>query len=154
MSSLRSALLSAFIVVNAAAAAATVDEELQWLCWLASRPDYSLRCQLEVDPLLDDDLLPTARDEATPGGAQPPAAVDSVQLRHALFAAGAAPNVARLVREQPARYAKLVWTIPLHGPPIEDEHVRELAQSVLCGASAHCRAHFGMQLTPLSIAVR
>lgn len=152
MTFLRAATLAVMLAAQVPSPRASVVDGLQWLCWLGTQPDNVLRCRLEDDPVLDLDF--GAPSQASSNVAAPTEPFDNVQMRQALFAPGATPNVARLVREQPAHYAGVIWTIPLYGPPIDDHRVRELAQSVLCGASQRCETHFGNALSARHAAAR
>lgn len=147
---MRSVLLAVLMCAGLSAARASANDELNWLCTLNTRPDFALHCRLESDPALDDELPQSAGAAAKlPSEAELIAPVDQAQIRRTLFAPGAAPNVARLVREQPTRYRAMAWMIPLYGPPVDEAQVRTLAQSVLCGPAAACQAHFGS--APLSL---
>ncbi len=155
----RCALAALFFVHagTALAQAPAVQDELVWICWVNSRPDYVIRCRLNDDALLAD-MRPFAvgssEDMAHPLSAATARPVDTAGIRQALFRPGSSPNVARLVRQDPVQYADLVWTIPLFGPPLDDDRVRELAQSVMCGSGSDCVAYFGAPALPARLVSR
>lgn len=152
--------LAALFLLHAGAALAqapAAQDELVWICWVNSRPDYVIRCRLNDDALLADAKLSAAgssEDEVRQLSAATALPVDNAGIRQALFRPGLSPNVARLVRQDPVQYADLVWTIPLFGPPLDDDRVRELAQSVLCGSGSDCVAYFGAPMLPVRSASR
>lgn len=123
-------LLIAVALTHPAHARPDAAADLTWLCWLDTRDDFHIRCRLDEDPLAS----AIAADAVTA------APVDQRAILAAIFRPGSAPNIARLVREEPARYAQLVWSIPLHSMPFDDSPLRELAQSVMCGADRRCTA--------------
>lgn len=140
--------VAAAAIPRAAIAQSLPAAELTWLCWLDSRDDFHIRCRLEEDPLAqalaaDAAVLPAAL--AVP--------VDQRAIRLELFRPGRSPNVARMVREQPAQFAPLVWSIPLHAIPYDDSPLQDLAQSVMCGSDRHCTAFIGAA-APAQIARR
>ena len=152
--------LAALLLLHAGAAMAqapAVQDELVWICWVNSRPDFVIRCRLNDDALLAD-MRPVAAGSSGDLAHQLPAAtpppVDNAGIRLALFRPGSSPNVARLVRQDPVQYADLVWTIPLFGLPLDDGRVRELAQSVMCGSGSDCVAYFGAPTLPVRLATR
>jgi hypothetical protein len=131
------------ILPGAALAQQGFPAELTWLCWLETRDGFFVRCRQDEDPLFqaiaeDDAIVPAAL-------MQP---VDNRAIRQEIFKPGHAPNVSRLVRGQPAQYAALTWSIPLHGMPFDDSPLRELAQSVMCGSDRNCSAFLGRPELP------
>lgn len=134
--------LTALLVPRAACAQDTA-AELVWLCWQETRSGYYVRCRLDEDALAQ-----AIGVEFAPAATMP--AMESRSLRQELFKPGRAPNVARLVREDPAQYAGLVWSIPLHAMPFDDSPLAELAQSVMCGSDRHCTTH--LNTAPLQAA--
>lgn len=120
---------------------------LTWLCWLETHDGYFVRCRLDDDPLAQalaegDAILPVTLTRP----------VDNRAIRQELFRPGRAPNVARLVREQPARFAALTWSIPVYSMPFDDSPLRELAQSVLCGSDLNCAVFLGLPEAPTPLA--
>ena len=101
-----------------------------WQCWLGNGPQYSVRCLHldDIDRLADD----------TAAGAAP----DPRSLRRDLLLNGAAPNLARLIREDPAHYGGRLWQIPLYNYPFDMERVSQLARSVMCGRDPYCSVRF------------
>lgn len=146
-------LLVLMLLTGVFARHASAADEMHWMCWLGGGTGQELRCRQEDDPLLDED--PGSASSGTDLPVHPAAEpFDNPAMRRALFATGTAPNVTRLVREQPHHYRGVTWTVPLYGPPIDDARVRQLAHSVLCGSSPRCRAHFGSVVMPLHAAAR
>jgi len=54
--------------------------------------------------------------------------------------ADALPPIVRQIRERPGEWRQRVLWIPLHNHPFDLDHVRELAQAVLCGPRSDCIA--------------
>jgi hypothetical protein len=67
---------------------------------------------------------------------------DRSRFRQELFEPGAGPWVTRLVRADPGNYGRQPWMIPLYAQPFDNNHVRRLALSVLCGRDTHCVVEF------------
>jgi len=112
--------------------------ELIWLCWLETRDGFYVRCRLEEDPLAQ-----AIAETDSPFTVAITLPMEQRAIRSAIFQPGRAPNVARLVREQPAQYAALTWSIPLHSLPFDDSPLRELTQSVMCGPDRGCMTFLG-----------
>jgi hypothetical protein len=104
-------------------------QAVEWICGIESARPESIRCQLQ---------------QAVPGQFTDTSGrrADARQIHADLFRPGAAHNMARLVREAPQRYADEIWWIPLYRAPTDMALVRELAQSVMCGADSACRIVF------------
>ncbi len=54
--------------------------------------------------------------------------------------ADALPPIVRQIRERPSAWRQRVLRIPLHNHPFDLDHVRELAQAILCGPRSDCVA--------------
>ena len=103
---------------------------IAWSCWLGSDSRYSIHCLNDGEPILP---AATPARNLTAG---------PEHFRQDLFAAGAAPNLARLVRTDPAAYDGRLWLIPMFAAPFDVEHVRLLARSVMCGSDPRCTVQF------------
>lgn len=147
---LRCLFIGLLALAPTASAQLSTSRELTWLCWLDSRDGYDIRCRLDEDPLAQ-----VLAVEAVASAASP-VPIDARTIRREIFRPGRAPNVARIVREQPEQFAPLVWSIPLHAAPFDDSPLGELAQSVMCGSERDCTAFLAWprQAQPIRIARR
>ncbi len=103
---------------------------IDWRCWVGRDALYSIHCLNFGVPIFVEAGMPVRNDARVPD-----------RFRRDLFAAGASPNLARLVRADPEAYDGRVWLIPLYTAPIDMEHVRLLARSVMCGRDPRCVVH-------------
>jgi hypothetical protein len=106
-----------------AALAQTETRPVLWNCWLGGALD-KLHCAEEAA------AVPAAQQGGTPG--------DHKVFLARLFERGQSANVTRVLRQDPAAWSGRTWTIPLHGPAFDTEHVIQLARAVMCGREAQC----------------
>ncbi|MFN0317371.1 MAG: hypothetical protein ACKVQA_20295 [Burkholderiales bacterium] len=101
-------------------------QPIVWRCWLGEKDDYNIHCVRDAGSLAD------AASEPESG------TYDDDMMREDLFAPGKPKNIARLVRESPAGYASVLWSVPLFNLPTGEESVKMLAESVMCGSDSAC----------------
>lgn len=131
LASFRALVAAAMLLAGAAGPAQ--GQETAWIVWscrLGNDRLFSLECKLDRAPA-------AATIDQRPG-----LPFDHNKYLGDLFAAGAARNIARLVRADHATYGGTLWRIPLYAPPIDDENVKLLALSVMCGRDARCVVGF------------
>ena len=100
--------------------------EARWICWIGVRDDYHIHCLRESDPVLED------VDESL---REP---YDDGRMLGEFFAAGKPRNVTRVVRDAPARYQGILWSIPLYSMPFDPQEVALLARTIMCGTDTLC----------------
>ena len=92
-----------------------------WACWYAAE-DLMVRCVLATPAAELTGLAPVA---------------DPTRPRRRPL-----PPIARVIWDEPGRLTTKVVAIPLLGPPIEMDFVRELAEAVMCGPRRDCGITF------------
>jgi hypothetical protein len=127
-------LVAAAVLLAGAAGSARGEQTpaawIVWSCWMGNDKLFSLHCTLASAPAF------------APAGQRPGLPFDHDKYRHDLFATGGAPNVAHLVRADHATYGGTLWRIPLYAPPIDNDDVKHLALSVMCGRDPRCVVEF------------
>jgi len=115
-------------------------EPILWHCWLGAQDDYNIHCVRETDPLTD-----SSTEIAS-------APYDDEKMRREFFAPGKPKNVARLVRDSRDGYQSILWSIPLFYLPTDQESVKMLAETIMCGSDNDCTV--SLDTSPLRAARR